>query len=263
MIRRISWRSFVNAGSILGLTFALACHAQSLPEGPGRAAFQRICSSCHSVNTATSQRLTHSGWQNVVSDMVSRGAQGTQDEFDEIVSYLTKNFGAGSPAPNASPGETPVPAPAQTQPAPQMDASQVARAKEIVQANGCLSCHRVNGNGSYVGPDLDDVGAHRTADQIRKALVSPSQELLPEDRTVRLTTQDGKTVTGRLLNQDGFSVQLIDATGQLMSFERSNLQEFTIVTTNPMPSYANKITGQDLSVLVQYLQSMQGAGQTE
>jgi putative heme-binding domain-containing protein len=263
MNRRFSWKFIVNAGPILGLLFTLAVHAQSLPEGPGRAPLQRICSSCHTVNVATSQHLSHAGWQNVVADMVSRGAQGTQDEFDEIVSYLSKNFGAGSPTLNASQGRASAPAPVRMPPAPQLDPSQIAHAKEIVNANGCLSCHRIDGNGSYVGPDLEDVGAHRTADQIRAALVSPSQELPPEDRTVRLVTQDGNTVTGRLLNQDGFSVQLIDASGHLMSFERTNLREFTIVTTNPMPSYANKIADRDLSVVVQYLQSMQGAGQTE
>ncbi len=262
MNRRCSWKGVVNVGPILCLTFALASHAQSLPEGPGRAAFQRICSSCHTVNVATSQRLNRAGWQNVVADMVSRGAQGTQDEFDEIVSYLSANFGPGSPAPkNASAGEASVPA--QTQQAPLLDASQIARAKELIKANGCLSCHRIDDNGSYVGPYLGDIGAHRSAEQIRASVVSPSQELAPEDRTVQLVTQDGTTVSGRLLNQDGFSVQLIDASGHLMSFERANLREFTIVTANPMPSYADKIAGQDLSTLVQYLESMQGVGQPQ
>ncbi len=262
MMRRYSWKCFVNAGPILALTFALASHAQSLPEAQARADFQRICSSCHSVNVATSKRLSHSGWQNVVDNMVSRGAQGTQDEFDEIVNYLSTNFSAGSPAPKEASSEE-ASLPAQAQQGPLLDPSQLARAKELIQANGCLSCHRINDNGSYVGPYLGDIGAHRSAEQIRASLVSPSQEVLPEGRSVQLVTRDGKTVTGRLLNQDGFSVQLIDASGHLLSFERVNLREFKIVTANPMPSYANKIAAQNLSILVQYLESMKGAGQPQ
>ena len=83
--------------------------------------------------------------------------------------------------------------------------------------------------------------------------------MLAENRTVHLITGDGKTVTGRLLNQDGFSVQLIEASGQLASFEKSSLRQFAIMTTNPMPSYADKLNAQQLTELVQYLSSLKGA----
>jgi quinoprotein glucose dehydrogenase len=113
--------------------------------------------------------------------------------------------------------------------------------------------------GSYIGPFLDNVGAHRSPEQLHASLATPKKEVLPEDRTVRLVTNDGKTVTGRLLNQDGFSVQFIDSSGQLRSIARSGLREYTIVTANPMPSYADKLSAQDLTDLVRYLSSMKGA----
>ena len=70
---------------------ALMGHAQTLPAGKGRAEFQRVCSSCHSVSMATSQRMDQAQWTGVVNDMVSKGAQGTQQDFDNIVAYLTEN----------------------------------------------------------------------------------------------------------------------------------------------------------------------------
>jgi mono/diheme cytochrome c family protein len=76
---------------------------------------------------------------------------------------------------------------------------------------------------------------------------------------VRLVTNDGKTVTGRLLNQDAFSVQFIESSGQLRSVARQGLREYTIVTANPMPSYADKLSAQDLTDLVRYLSSLKGA----
>jgi putative heme-binding domain-containing protein len=246
-------------GSIAYLTIVLSANAQSLPAGSGKADFQRICSGCHSVDRASSQRMTRTEWAAVVSDMVARGAQGSSAELDNVVSYLSANFGKSnvSPSPVAPAHTSPsVPQPAVDE-AP-LSAAEISKATRLIQQNGCLSCHRVGEAGSYVGPDLDSVGAHRTPEQLHASLQSPKKEVLPENRTVRLITSDGTTVTGRLLNQDGFSVQLIDSSGQLRSFARSGLREFTIVTTNPMPSYADKLSAQDLDDLVRYLSSLKG-----
>ena len=264
MDRQYRLKCTVILGSIACLSTVLTAQAQSLPAGRGQADFQRICSACHTVDVATSQHLTHDGWAGVVSDMVSRGAQGSSEELDNVVSYLSTNFGPNSaPAGNAAPAAAPAPAPAAA-PAPQEETAvplseeEISKAKGLIQANQCLSCHRVGEMGSYVGPDLNAVGASHSAEQIRAALVSPNKEVLPENRTVRLVERDGKTVTGRILNQDGFSVQLIDSSGQLRSFEKGSLREFTIVTTNPMPSYADKMSADDMTDLVHYLSSLKG-----
>ncbi len=203
--------------------------------------------------------MTRTEWAAVVSDMVARGAQGSSAELDNIVSYLSANFGKSNAAPPpVAPAQNAAPASPAVRETP-LSAEEISKATRLIQQNGCLSCHRLGEAGSYLGPDLDGVGAHRTPEQLHASLQSPKKEVLPENRTVRLVSSDGKTVTGRLLNQDGFSVQLIDSSGQLRSFARSNLSEFTIVTTNPMPSYADKLSAQDLNDLVRYLSSQKGA----
>jgi putative heme-binding domain-containing protein len=245
---------------------ALMGHAQTLPAGKGKAEFQRICSNCHSVSMATSQRMDQAQWTGVVNDMVSKGAQGTQQDFDNIVAYLTANYGKDTPpsaAPKTAPpapGPTPAPAPAVAPLAAPLGEAEIAKATGLIKANGCLSCHRVDNMGSYVGPDLSEIGASRSAADIQAALVSPSKDVRPENRSVRLVTKDGKTVTGRILNQDGFSVQIIDSSGQLGSFQKASLREFTILTANPMPSYADKMSAQDITDLVHYLSSLKGSG---
>ena len=251
----------LKATVVLGcLATFLTAHAQTLPQGKGQADFQRICSGCHSVNLATSQRLTHDAWAGVVSDMVSRGAQGTSEELDNVVNYLSANFGQGNaPAPSAAPSQTAPPAPVAEEKQAPLSAEEISKAMGLIQANGCLSCHRVGQMGSYIGPDLNDVGAHSSPEQLQAALVSPNKEVHPENRTVQLVTSDGKMVTGRLLDQDGFTVEIIDSSSQLRSFQRSTLREFTIVTANPMQSYSGKISAEDLTVLVHYLSSLKGA----
>jgi putative heme-binding domain-containing protein len=242
---------------------ALMGHAQTLPQGKGKAEFQRICSNCHGVSMATSQRMDQAQWTGVVNDMVSKGAQGTQQDFDNIIAYLTANYGKDTPPtaapPTAAAAPAPAPSPAAVPLAAPLSEAEIAKATGLIKANGCLSCHRVDNMGSYVGPDLSDIGASRSADDIRAALVSPGKDVRPENRSVRLVTKDGKTVTGRILNQDGFSVQIIDSSSQLRSFQKASLREFTIVTANPMPSYADKMSAQDLTDLVHYLSSLKGS----
>jgi len=54
---------------------------------------QKICVSCHEMDTVTATRRTKIGWQQSVEDMASRGAEGSDQEMAEVVAYLTKYFG--------------------------------------------------------------------------------------------------------------------------------------------------------------------------
>jgi hypothetical protein len=82
--------------------------------------------------------------------------------------------------------------------------------------------------------------------------------VLPEHRSVRVVTREGKSVVGRLLNQDAFSIQLLDAEEQLKSFMKSNLREHAILEKGLMPSYKEQLTPQQLTDMVAYLGSLVG-----
>src|ERR1700730_8713792 len=146
MDRTYGSKCIFSLGSMIVLTFAVSGQGQSLPEGQGKAEFQRICGNCHSVSIATSQRMTHEQWTGVVNDMVSRGAQGSQQDLDNVTSYLATHFGQGAP-PAAS--AMPAAAPAVAKESP-LGEAEVTKAMGLIKTNGCLSCHRVAGTGSYV-----------------------------------------------------------------------------------------------------------------
>jgi putative heme-binding domain-containing protein len=241
------------------LTLSTFAFGQALPDGKGKAEFQRICSNCHTAAMATGLRNSPDGWKSVVDDMVSRGAQGSQTDLDNIVLYLSTNFGPGKSTASSS-VQAPPTAPAPTAPAIALSASVISNAKRVIVEKGCAACHRVGNEGSYSGPNLDDVGTRRKPDEIRTLIESPQPKVQPENRQVRLVKRDGKTIVGRILNQDGYSVQMVDETGQLATYSKSGLREFTIVDTNSMPSFGNKITGQDLDDLVRYLSSLTEPG---
>jgi len=64
-----------------------------LPNGPGKETVKRICANCHEIETVTSSRRTKIGWEQMVEEMITRGAEGTDAEMTEVVAYLTAAFG--------------------------------------------------------------------------------------------------------------------------------------------------------------------------
>jgi putative heme-binding domain-containing protein len=141
---------------------------------------------------------------------------------------------------------------------PATSAGDASRGEALVESSGCFDCHRIGNRGSHLGPDLSDIGNRRTADRLQQALLVPDEEVLPENRFVRFVTRDGATVTGRLLNQDAISVQLIDPKDELKSYLRANLREYTILDKGLMPSVQGKLTDQQVADIVTYLRSLKG-----
>src|SRR3954464_2951719 len=119
-----------------------------------------------------------------------------------------------------------------------------ARGKTLVESNGCFDCHRIGQRGSRVGPDLSDIGTRRTPERLQQALLDPDDEVLFENRYVRFVAKDGATVTGRLLNQDALSVQLINPKEELKTYMRAALRDYAVVDKGLMPSVRGKWTDQ-------------------
>ena len=133
-----------------------------------------------------------------------------------------------------------------------------ARGKSLVETNACFDCHRIDQRGSRVGPDLSDIGTRRIPERLQQALLDPDQEVLFENRYVRFVTKDGATVTGRLLNQDALSVQLMTPKEELKTYMRAGLRDYTIVDKGLMPSVKGKLTDQQVADIVSYLSSLKG-----
>lgn len=122
----------------------------------------------------------------------------------------------------------------------------------------CATCHRVNGTGPRVAPELTTIGAVRAPGALQRSLLDPTGSMRPINRPVVLVTQDGERVAGRRLNEDTYTVQLIDEHERLLSLDKADLQEYTILTESPMPSYADRLNAQELADLLAYLVSLKG-----
>jgi putative heme-binding domain-containing protein len=136
----------------------------------------------------------------------------------------------------------------------------VARGRALFEDTGCRNCHRVGATGSRIASDLSEIGSSRSPAAIQQSLLDPSSMMMPINRPVRLVTKDGRTINGRRLNEDTFTVQLMTDQEQLLSVEKSDLKEFRILTTSAMPSYKDKLGPQQLADVVAYLASLRGPG---
>jgi cytochrome c oxidase cbb3-type subunit III len=216
----------------------------------GERAFRNNCANCHGPDgnlIAGIDLLRGQFRRQMTDDEISRiiingipntpmpGTKMTAEQASKLVAYLRSSAATKKPAALAG---------------------DVTRGKALYDGKGaCAGCHRVDGNGSRVGPDLSRIGQARRANEIEQALVEPAADVQPTNRYYRVVTRDGTTVTGRLLNHDTYTVQMLDSKEQLRSFVKADLREHGF-TGSPMPSYRGRLSAQEIADVVSYLVSL-------
>jgi len=123
---------------------------------------------------------------------------------------------------------------------------------------GCASCHRINGRGPRLASDLSEVGAIRTPASLQRTLLDPNRNLIPANRSVVAVTRDGKTIRGRRLNEDTYTVQLLDDQERLVSLTKTDLRSLQIIPTSAMPSYEKTLSADEISDVIAYLLTLKG-----
>ena len=125
---------------------------------------------------------------------------------------------------------------------------------------GCGGCHEVNGRGGVTGPDLSAAGT-RPAEALRAKILNPNDSgaAVPGRGpvTVIAKPKNGGEIRGVRRNEDTFTIQIVDASGQLHLLDKANLSELRYENRSFMPSdYASRLTAQELQTLVGYLSSL-------
>jgi cytochrome c oxidase cbb3-type subunit III len=122
----------------------------------------------------------------------------------------------------------------------------------------CATCHRVNGIGPRLAPDLSEIGTIRPAAELQQKLLDPNTTIRPGNRFIELTLKSGARTSGRLLNQDTFTIQLLDANERLVSVSRSDVRDLVFVKDSPMPLYRDTLSRDELADVVAYLVTLKG-----
>jgi len=221
---------------------------------PGKRTFNSVCAACHGldgrgsdkapgiVGNARVRRLSNAE----LSQIVSQGKPGTGmpafrslsvAEVRSIVNYvraLQGSFEARIP-----PGDP-------------------AQGKKVFVGKGeCSSCHAVEGEGGFLGPDLTAYGSNRPAKTIRSAIANPLRVMAYGYRSAAVTSSDGTRVGGVVRNEDNFSIQLQTADGAFHFFPKSDLQRLEYLEQPLMPTnYGERLTSQEIDDLVSYLMAV-------
>jgi putative heme-binding domain-containing protein len=122
----------------------------------------------------------------------------------------------------------------------------------------CATCHRVSGTGPRAAPDLTDIGAVRTPSALQRSLLEPTRAMLPINRPATIVTTAGTTIRGRRVNEDTFSVQLVDDRERLVTVVKRDIKSMTLAKESPMPSMAKRLSADEVADLVAYLLSLRG-----
>lgn len=132
----------------------------------------------------------------------------------------------------------------------------------------CSTCHMIAGKGGRLGPDLTTTGSARATDYLVDSVRNPSRRLAQgiseamkefsqEYETVKVETADGQKFTGVVLNEDHFTLQMLDLREQLHLFEKGKLRSYEKSRESVMPAYDQKmLKDKDLQDILAFLLSV-------
>jgi len=148
-----------------------------------------------------------------------------------------------------------------------------AHGKELFYgAAACGTCHMVNGKGGRLGPDLSSAGSSRSFEALVESMRNPSKRLAQgiseplkdfsqEYETATVVTADGTKLQGVVLNEDSFTVQMLDTREQLHAFEKSKLRSYEKTRESLMPAYdAKTLPDKDVKDLIAFLLAASSEG---
>ncbi|HAJ76511.1 MAG TPA: hypothetical protein DCM64_08640 [Gammaproteobacteria bacterium] len=130
------------------------------------------------------------------------------------------------------------------------------RGSELFQGN-CSLCHRVDGSGGSLGPDLTAITARRTQAALTDSIRNPSANIARRYKPVSLLTDANERVRGAIKSEDAFSIQVMDSNQVLRGFSKSALRELNRDEPSLMPAFSERqLSETDVNDILSFLQSV-------
>jgi cytochrome c oxidase cbb3-type subunit III len=119
---------------------------------------------------------------------------------------------------------------------------------------GCSGCHIIAGKGGFIASDLSAYARTHAAEQIQSAITTPAPATDRQARLVTATVRGGEKVSGRIRNEDNFSLQLETVDGTFHFMTKSDLEglEFNSQPLMP-PDYSSTLNPSELNDVVSFL----------
>lgn len=214
----------------------------------GAQLFNANCSNCHGVDGAT-----------VPGVDLGRNKFKTASTDEDLIRIVTKGVpGTGMPPANL-PREQASNIVAYIRslvPPTAFNGGDAIRGHDLFASKGCTNCHRVLGAGSRIAPDLSEIGSMRKPKDLEQSILDPDAEIKPNNRTFKAVMRDGTAITGRVINRDTFTFQVIDSKERLLMLDKADLREFSFSDKSAMPSFKGTLAPAEVADLVTYLMSL-------
>jgi putative heme-binding domain-containing protein len=239
-----------------------AGNQQAIAEG--KELYNRTCTGCHGYDGTPGEQgpgLGASGRRYLrisdreIFDAIQQGIPGTmmpgtglaETDAWKVAAYIRSLRG------------TAIDAPAQ---------GDVAHGEQIFWGKGaCGDCHMLRGRGGLLGPDLSNLAGRRKLYSIRDALTKTEHRVATDGgrhelnlaplntyQAVRVVTRDGKTLSGVLVNEETFSLQMLGSDNELHMFARSELRQVVYEPKSLMPTdYDKRLTPEEFQDLLAFL----------
>jgi putative heme-binding domain-containing protein len=213
----------------------------------GAKTFRSHCAPCHGLNAEGGRgpnlaggRLYHGSTDEDLIRNISEGIPGTEmpgafymeDRVRQIIAYIRSLRATAPPTGNPT------------------------RGAALFESTGCVRCHLAGGRGGRLGPDLTQIGRLRSQQHLRQSILEPGALVSPRYRVVSFKNPSGKQMQGFIMNEDTYTVQVIDLDEQLHSYDKSALRDYKVEEVSKMPPYKDSLTAEQVNDLVAYLSAL-------
>ena len=223
----------------------------------GQNIYRGRCAVCHGIDAKgyrgsdlTTGDWVHGGTDAQVFKTIQAGVPGTEmpgnvnmseEEIWMVLAYLRTLSAPGGAAP---------------------ERGDATRGEELFWAKeraNCGQCHMVGPRGGRIGPNLTRIGAARSVAALEREIRRPAEVIPVAFETVTVVTKDGRRIRGARKNEDTFSVQLMTANEDILSFSKKDVEVITETDRSLMPAYGSeRLSDTDLADVVRYLRSLRG-----
>lgn len=223
----------------------------------GKQIFASTCANCHGLDGRGGERAPNIAERPRVQQLsdtqlfkiIENGIAGTgmpafhsldRSNIKAVVTYLRTLQGAGRPV--KLPGDP-------------------SRGETIFLIKaGCSACHMVAGKGGFIASDLSAYARTHTGEQIRSQITTPSTS----DQRARMATatlRSGEKYTGRVRNEDNFSLQLQTLDGIFHFLGKSEIEGLEYSSQPLMPTdFGSTLSPGELNDVISYLMNLAGTG---
>lgn len=133
------------------------------------------------------------------------------------------------------------------------------KGKEIFLNNAavyCQRCHKLNGQGGEVGPDISQIAKDKTRDYLLESIIDPNKQIAKGFESVILSLADGRTVSGVLRSKTDKEYTIVDTEGKVTKVPRDDVDREKPDKSAMPDDLHKKLSRRELRDVIEFLANL-------